>query len=71
MAEMMRPQIDPGGLLRCCILTAERRNATGEPPREGEILRCDHCGDPMVLVNNTWKWDRRATVHPIGGGSVG
>lgn len=63
----LRAQVDTAGLLRCCILSAERRNITGEPPREGEILTCDMCGDPMVLVNNVWKWDRSSLgLKPLG-----
>lgn len=44
----------PGGLMRCCIETLEKRSP--DQPVEGMVLGCDWCSDFMRFEQGAWRW---------------
>ena len=52
-------RLRPGGVMRCCIATLEKRMASG-PPHEGELLPCDHCSSGLIYRDGAWEWNRNA-----------
>lgn len=52
-ADAGRKPIRIGGLLRCCIATAEETNVQ---PTEGAILPCKWCNDSLRFCGGAWEW---------------
>lgn len=47
--------VDVGGLFRCCLLTMEETDTSGNKPND--IVVCKYCKALMVLGNDgVWRW---------------
>lgn len=46
----------PGGLMRCCIATIDRRAGEGAPV-VGEVLPCDYCDSSVIYDVSAWRWN--------------
>jgi len=55
----MEYQIRIGGLMRCCTHTIdEAMQEAKDPPKEGDLLRCQYCRDEsgMRFHDGAWEW---------------
>ena len=50
-------RLRPGGVMRCCVATLEKR-ALDNPPYEGERLPCDYCSSALIYRDGAWEWER-------------
>lgn len=60
MSGEARHMLRPGGVMRCCIATLEKRALSASPPAEGEKLPCDYCSASLVYRDGAWEWDHAA-----------
>lgn len=50
---MKRLPIYQGGLMRCCLDTLSRYSG---PTDEGIIVKCEYCGETMIVRDQAWHW---------------
>jgi hypothetical protein len=57
-------QVDPGGLMRCCLATLDEHmkfmDLIADSPKDGDLVLCAYnCNNGgMIFRDGVWKWNR-------------